>query len=166
MLAAMELSRAFEIFREEVVEVGLVTFGVCLLSAYIWFNVSGIALNPYEAPATLPVLGVVQNPRTLVLYGSLIILSMSLLLVASGWSARTARLSATWSAVIFLGFYSLAAAWGTSGLRNPSGFELWLPDIRPVQADLLQASVEEISEFSLGHVNAQPVTIFGVSSPA
>jgi len=166
MLAAMELSRAFDVFHEEVVEVGLVTFGILLLSAYIWFNVSGIALNPYEAPATLPILGVVQHPRTLVLYGSLIILAMSLLLVASGWSARTARLSAAWSAAIFFGIYSIAAAWGASGVRNPGGFELWISDARPVQADLLNQSVNEISEYSVGHIESQPVAIFGVSSPA
>ena len=166
VLAAMELSRALDIFRDEFMEVGLVTLGICLLSAYIWFNVSGIALNTYIAPTTLPIFGTVQNPRLLVFYGSLIILIMSLLLVASGWSARTARLSATWSAVIFLGFYSIAAAWGASGLRDPDGFELWLPDSRPVQTDLLNSSVDEISDYSVGHVDSQPVTIFGVSSPA
>jgi len=166
MLAAMEISRAVDIFPDEYTEVGIITLGICLLSAYIWFNVSGLALNAYAAPVTFPVIGVVQNPRMLVLYGSAIILVMSLLLVASTWSARTARLSAVWSAVFFFGFYSLAAAWGASGLRDPGGVELWLPDTRPAQPDLLISSVDEVSEFSVGHINSQPVTIFGVASPA
>jgi hypothetical protein len=68
--------------------------------------------------------------------------------------------------VIFFGIYSLAAAWGASGLRSPGGVELWLSDPRPLQADLLNKSVSEVSEFSLGHIDAQPVSIFGVSSPA
>ena len=166
MLAAMELSRALDLFRDELLEVGLVTFGITLLAAYIWYNVSGIALNAYTETTTFPILGTVQNPRLLVLYGSMLILIMSLLLVGSGWSARTARLSATWAAVIFFGFYSIAAAWGASGLRDSGGFELWLPDTRPVQSDLLNSSVNEISDYSVGHIDSQPVTIFGVSSPA
>jgi hypothetical protein len=95
-----------------------------------------------------------------------LILLMSIGLVAFGWSARTARLGTVWSLVIFFGIYSLASAWGASGLRSPGGVELWLPDSRPLHADLFSTSVDEISEFSLGHINAQPVTIFGVSSPA
>jgi hypothetical protein len=153
-------------YREEYLEVGVVVTAIVILAAYIWFNVSNIALNPYQVPATVPIFGVVQNPRYFVLYGSLLILLVSIGLVALGWSARTARLGAVWSFVIFFGIYSLAAAWGASGLRNPNGVELWLPALRPLQADLLRASVDEISEFSLGHIYSQPVTIFGVSSPA
>jgi len=165
-LAALELSHAFDMYREEYLEVGVVVTAIVILVAYIWFNISNIALNPYQVPATVPIFGVVQNPRYFVLYGSLLILMMSIGLVAFGWSARTARLGATWSFVIFFGIYSLAAAWGASGLRNPNGVELWLPALRPLQANLLRASVDEISEFSLGHIYSQPVTIFGVSSPA
>jgi len=165
-LAALELSRAFDMYHEEYVEVGVVVIAITILSAYIWFNISNIALNPNQVPTTVPIFGIVQNPRFFVLYGSLIILLMSIGLVAFGWSARTARLGAIWSFVIFFGIYSLASAWGATGLRSPGGVELWLSDSRPLQADLLSTSVDEISEFSLGHIDAQPVTIFGVSSPA
>jgi hypothetical protein len=108
----------------------------------------------------------VQNPRYFVLYGSAIILVVSIGLVAFGWSARTARLGTTWSFLFFFGLYSLGAAWGASGLRNPGGVELWLADSRPSQAALLRASVSDISEFSVGHDLSQPVTIYGISSPA
>ena len=165
-LAAFELSRAFDMYREEYMEVGVVVIAITILSAYIWFNISNIALNPNQVPTTVPIFGIVNNPRFFVLYGSLIILLMSIGLVAFGWSARTARLGTIWSLVIFFGIYGLASAWGASGLRSPGGVELWLPDSRPLQANLLSTSVDEISEFSLGHINAQPVTIFGVSSPA
>ena len=165
-LAAMELSHAFDVYREEYVEVGVVVIALTILSAYIWFNVSNIALNPNQVPTTVPVFGIVNNPRYFVLFGSLTIMLMSIGLVAFGWSARTARLGTVWSLVIFFGVYGLASAWGASGLRSPGGVELWLPDSRPLQADLFNTSVDEISEFSLGHINAQPITIFGVSSPA
>lgn len=165
-LAAMELSRALDLYRDELGEVGAVVFASFLLMIYLWYNLSGMALNPVEIPAVVPLFGEVARPRLLVFYGSLGILLISLGLVAFGWSARTARLGATWSIALFFGLYSMGAAWGASGLRTSGGVELWTPDARPLQADLLRASVEDLSEFSLGHIHAQPVTIYGVNSPA
>jgi hypothetical protein len=86
--------------------------------------------------------------------------------VAFGWSARTARLGTTWAFVLFLGVYTLGAAWGASGLRSNNGVELWTPDQPPAQADLLLSTVSDISEFSLGHTQAQPITVMGINSPA
>jgi hypothetical protein len=166
-LAAMELSRAFDVYREELVEAGVMVFVIFILMVYIWFNISGLALNPAAVPTTVPILGTVQNARAFVLYGLISILIVGFALVAFGWSMRMARLGATWSFAIFFGLYSLGVAWGASGLRNPGGVELWLAEsARPLQADLLRASVDDISEFSMGHIDAQPVTIYGVSSPA
>jgi hypothetical protein len=87
-------------------------------------------------------------------------------LVAFGWSPRTARLGATWSFSLFLGAYTFAAAWGASGQRTPNGIELWTPDQPPIQAELLVSSVNDISLFSLGHIESQPVTVLGVASPS
>jgi len=165
-LAAFELSRAFEMYREEYMEVGVVVLATIILSTYIWFNIANIALTPNQVPTTVPFFGIVQNPRYFVLFGSLTILLMSIGLVAFGWSARTARLATTWSLTIFFGFYGLGAAWGASGMRTLGGVELWTPDSRPLQANLLGASVAQVSDLSLGHINAQPVTILGISSPA
>jgi hypothetical protein len=41
-----------------------------------------------------------------------------------------------------------------------------MPDQPPTQAKLLLATVDDLSEFSLGHIHAQPVTVMGVQSPA
>jgi len=101
-----------------------------------------------------------------VLIGSLGLIVVFILLVAFGWSARIARIGITWSFSLFLGLYSLGAAWGASGLRNPGGVELWVSDPKPLQADLLIASVDDVSEFSLGHPLSQPVSIYGIDSPA
>ena len=166
-LAALELSRSMNIRSDERVEVGIVVMAVLILLIYIWFNVSNIAVNPYaQIPAVMPIFGEVQNPRYIILYGASAILIVCIMMVGFGWSLRTARLGTAWSFVIFFGFYSLAAAWGTSGLRNPTGLELWSPDPKPLHSDLLLTSVNDISEFSLGHINSQPVTIVGINSPA
>ena len=166
-LTALELSRVLNVRSEERVEVGIVVMAVLILLIYIWFNISNIAVNPYaQIPAVMPIFGEVQNPRYIILYGALAILFVCIMMVGFGWSPRTARLGTVWSFAVFFGFYSLAAAWGTGGLRNPTGVELWFPDPKPLHSDLLLTSVNDISEFSLGHINAQPVTIVGIDSPA
>ncbi len=167
ILSALELARAFDIHREDLAETGIVVVALSILLVYTWFNISSIALNPYNPlPTTLPFLGEVQNARAVVLAGSLLIVLVCIALVALGWSARIARLGTTISFSAFLAVYAVAAAWGASGFRNPNGFELWTSDPRVAQADLLLASVNDLSEFSLGHDQAQPVTVMGVLSPA
>jgi len=139
---------------------------------YIWFTVASIGLNPYEQFTTtpLPLFGrLVDLPfgaRYVVLFGASLILVVCISLVAFGWSPRTARLGMTWSFSLFLGVYALAAAWGASGTRTPNGVELWTPDQPPVQADLLLSSIRDVSLFSRGDIESQPVTVMGVNSPA
>ena len=166
-LASLELSYAFDLHREEYVEVGVVVLAILILLIYIWFTISNLALNPFnQFSAVLPIIGQVQNPQLVVVVSALAILVVCITLVALGWSPRIARLGTTFSLTAVIGLYSVGAAWGASGLRNPNGFELWTSDSKPLQADLLLASVDDLSEFSLGHPQSQPVTIMGISSPA
>jgi hypothetical protein len=172
ILAAQELSRAFDIFPEERTEISVVSGALLILLIYIWFNVANIGLNPYEhlTPTTLLLLNRLVTlpfgPRYVILFGALLILVVSVVLVALGWSPRTARLGATWSFSLFLGVYALAAAWGTSGMRLPNSVELWSADQPPIHVDLLVASVQQASLLSTGHITTQPVTVWSIQSPA
>lgn len=172
ILAAQELSRAFDVYPEERVEVGVVAGAILILLIYIWFNIASIGLNPYEqfSTTTLPIFNrMVELPfgaRYAILFGASLILAVCISLVAFGWSPRTARLGMTWSFGLFLGIYAIAAAWGASGVRLPNGVELWTKDQPPVQSGLLLASVRDISLFSRGDVASQPVTVMGINSPA
>jgi hypothetical protein len=172
ILAAQELSRSFDIYPDERVEISLVAGGIMILLIYIWFNVTNIGLNPYEQirSTAMPIFNrmveLPVGPHYVILIGAVLILVVCINLVAFGWSPRTARLGTTWSFSVFLGVYAFAAAWGASGLRTPNGIELWKPDQPPLHEELLISSVDEISLFSRGHIDAQPVTIMGVDSPA
>jgi hypothetical protein len=44
--------------------------------------------------------------------------------------------------------------------------ELWSADQPPIQSDLLLASIRDISLFSRGDIESQPVTVLGIDSPA
>lgn len=167
VLSALEFSRMLNVFPSERLEVGVVTTALLILLAYIWFDIAAIGLDPFNQFVTnIPVIGSIQNPRYAILYGALAILVACIAFVAFGWSGRIAWLGSTWSLVIFLTVYSFGAAWGASGMRYPLGVELWSTDREPSQADLLLASVRDVSEFSLGEDHSQPVTIMGIDSPA
>ena len=170
-LAALELSRALNIFAEERFEVGVVVLALMILLVYIWFDVSKIAMDPVSnlAATALPFFGrtiQLAGASYMVLLGAFLIMILCVSFVAFGWSVRTAWLGTTWALVIYLGIYSLAAAWGASGLRYPTGVELWSSDPAPAQPELLLASVDDVSEFSLGHDTSQPVIVMGIDSPA
>ena len=170
-LSALELARAFNIFAEERVEVGVVVLALTILLVYIWFDISKIGLDPHGqlSATTLPLFGrniQIGGAPYIVLLGAVLIIILCISFVAFGWSARTAWLGTTWAFVLALGIYTLAVAWGASGLRSPNGVEFWRTNQPPVQADLLLATVDDVSEFSVGHARSQPVTIMGIDSPA
>jgi hypothetical protein len=170
-LAAFELAQVFEMQAEERVEVGVVVVVLLIFLAYIWFDLSKIALDPRGqlGSTLLPFFGrnlEVKAAPYVVLLGVFLILILGISFVAFGWSARTAWLGMSWAFVLVLGAYTIAAAWSSSGLRAQNGVEFWIPDQPPVQGKLLLSTIDDISEFSLGHARAQPVTVMGVDSPA
>ncbi len=174
-LAALELSSHTRIFLEERREVAGMAALVFILLTFTWMNYTGIALDPLNPVNTtsnaIQVGGSIlfENlppTRYVLLISVLLLLVVSVLMVALGWSARIARLGAVWGLTLALGIYSLGMAWGASGLRTPNGWELWWPDKRPAQAGLLLATINEQSEWSTGDETSQDVTLLNVDSPA
>jgi len=174
-LAARESSNRLHAIPEERREVvGVVTLVVVLLF-FSWINYAGIALDP-----TNP-LNVTTNEirfgetvlvesfpptRYVLLIGVLLLLVVSIMMVALGWSANTARLGLVWGMLVVLGVYSLGMALGGTGLRTPDGWELWWPGAKPAQAEWLLATVNEQSEWSTGDVTSQDVVLLDIESPA
>ncbi len=174
-LVALEFSNHMCIFSEERREVvGMATL-VLLLLFFAWLDYAGIALdprNPVNVTSNVIQIGgkvLFKNlppTRYVLLFSVLLLLVVSVLMVALGWSARTARLGSVWGLTVALGIYALGMAWGATGLRTPNGWELWWPDKRPVQAELLLATVNEQSEWSTGDALSQDVTVLDIDSPA
>jgi len=174
-LAALELSNHMEIFVEERREVAGMSLLVFLLLSFAWLDYAGIALDPIN-PANLAsnVIQIGGNvlfsnlppTRYVLLISVLLLLVVSVVMVALGWSTRIARLGGVWGLTISLGLYSLGAAWGATGLRTPEGWELWWSDKRPDQVSLLLETVNQQSEWSTGDDMAQDVTMLNIDSPA
>lgn len=157
-LAALELARGFNIFPDERREV----IGVVLLTALIWL----FAWLDFAGLVWLPVNSREYVMRIWLLISALILLVLSLMLVAAGWSIRTARLGGVWGLTLVLGVLGFGGTLGSAGLRGLAHPEFWRPSSTPMQADLLQATVREISEFGVGNEFSAPVVIMGINSPA
>ncbi len=68
---------------------------------------------------------------------------------------------------IALGIYSMSAMTSAAGLRlMPNAFDLWRPGSNMPEADLLLLTVDQMSDWSKTNINAQPVTIAAIDSPA
>jgi hypothetical protein len=157
-MAALELTRYVDVFPEERIEVA----GVIFLTVFIWI----FAWLDFSSMVWLPIGSSEFIMRFWLLIGALVLIVLSLLLVAAGWSIRVARIGGVLGLTITLGIFGLGGAIGSAGLRGLSHPELWwLPSI-PMQANLLEATVSDLSDLGLGNDNAAPVVIAGLESPA
>ena len=157
-LAALELARAVNILPEERRQVMGVTGLIVFILFFVWLQFLSIT--------TLTFPSLEATNRIWLLFGSLALLVICVLLVGVGWSARSAQFGTIWGLAIALGVYSFAAMLGAGNLRATQDQEMWAADKTPAQADLLLSVANEMSDWSNTNINAQPVTIIGVNSPA
>jgi hypothetical protein len=157
-LAALELARHIDIQPEEWVEVGGVTLLTALILIFAWLDLATLLWQFVPSPEA--------SVRVGLFFGSLILLAVSLVLVAFGWSVRAAQRGGMWGAVIALGLYSLGATFSAGGLRATRTPELWSPGAYPAQADLVVSTLADLSEWDRGFVNSLSVTITDVRSAA
>jgi hypothetical protein len=158
-LASLELARSLNVRPAERREVlGAATLS-CVILVFIWLDL--LAMGRPGIPQDQSLV------RMWLLPGSFILLVVSLLLVAVGWSIRIARYGAVWGLAAFLGVYSFSALMAAAGLRNvPDSAEMWRPGAQLPMAGLLLDTVRDQSSWSNMDVDAQPVTIAGIDSPA
>ena len=157
-LAALELVRNIDIFPEERNEVGGVIFLTAFIWIFAWLDFAGMVWISASSREYLM--------RFWLLIGALFLLVMSLLLVAAGWSVRIARLGGVWGLALALGVLGFGGTLGSAGLRGLSHPELWWSPSLPMQADLLEATVRDLSEWGMGDDFSVPVIIAGLDSPA
>ena len=157
-LAALELVRNVFVFPDERAEIAGVVFLTAFVWVFAWLDFSGMIWIPTDSREYIV--------RFWLLIGALLLLVFSLLLIAAGWSIRTARIGGVWGLALALGVLGFGGALGSAGLRGLANPELWWSPSIPMQADLLQKTVNDMSEWSMGDDNAAPVIIAGVNSPA
>lgn len=157
-LAALELVRHFDLQPEERTEVGGVMVLTALILIFAWLDLASLMYIPVPSSEATVRIGL--------FFGSLVLLAVSLLLVAFGWSVRAAQRGGLYGALIALGIYSFGAGLAAGGLRAQPTPEMWSPGNYPAQAELLSETINDLSDWNAGYVNSLPVTITSVDSPA
>jgi hypothetical protein len=158
-LAALELARTLNVRPGERSEVLGVTVLAFLILVFIWLDFLGLMEGPASSDQAML--------RTWLMFGSFFLLVVSLLLVAVGWSIRVARYGAAWGLIAALGIYSAGAVTAAAGVRNlPDSVDMWRAGGNLPESGLLQTTVNQMSDWSLGEIHSQPVTIVAINSPA
>ena len=85
-----------------------------------------------------------------IIIGAFLLGIISLLLVAAVWSSNAARLGAVWAICIMLGLQLVSNTWGVAFLRPSSAQELWSYAPATGQADLLTATLSDLSSWNTG----------------
>ncbi len=151
VLAACELARLLSGFsgnRWAPFALALVVF---ILLVLFWLNLLGLGGAIIDLQASAMRLGLLAG-----LLGLIAILS---LLVGMGWSWDAARLGFVWGVCAALGLYGLSALWHATQLRAPGQYELWQPVPEARNADLLSATVRDLSEWNTGLTDEIDLTL-------
>jgi hypothetical protein len=157
-LAAMELSRHFDFQGRNLWQVAATTLVVTVFLVFGWLNVASLTNMDLSSPLT--------HTREWLLVAVVFLITLSLLLAGTGWSAAVARLGGVWAGVICLTLFSIGLSTGTSGMRQPLTAELWLPNPRAGRVDILLKVANQISELNRGDAAQLPLTILSLKSPS
>ncbi len=157
-LAAIELGHHFDFENRNRWELAGVMVLECSLLVFGWLNLAAVTTMTLDSQTA--------RMRLSLLVAVVLLVSLSLLLVRAGWSAATARLGGVWSAVLTLTTFTVAMSTGAAGFRQPLTVELWPPEPRTGQADVLLKVANQISDLNAGYAASLPLTILGVNSPA
>jgi len=157
-LAALELGRHFDLEGHNSWELaGVITLIIALL-VFGWLDLASVT--------TMDLTSSDARTRLYLIFFVALLIGLSLLLVGSGWSADIARLGGVWGGVLFLTAYTVSVMTGTIGLRQPLTEDLWLPEPRTIDADLVLKVADQVADWNRGSVASLPLTIAGVDSPA
>lgn len=157
-LAALELSRHLDVRAGERGEVLGVTALTFIILIFAWLDLASLAWSP-AVPGQ-------ANLRLGLFVAAILLLAVSLLLVSVGWSIRSARFGAVWGVSIVLVLLTLSAGMGAGHIRAGYSAELWDAGPYPAHADLLAATVDQLSQWGTGSDTDLPVTVLNLKSPA
>lgn len=139
----------------ETLGMSLLTF---ILLAFAWLNFTGAALVTFDAAAT--------QLRWLVTAGALVLLALSVLLVAFGWSKQVAAQGFFWGMLPALAIYSLALAAFAANLRPTATVEMWPTGPQTREIGVIATQAREISLMAHGADLALRIALVDVDSPA
>lgn len=141
-LASMGIAKYFRLTDAELFPAIGQAILILLLMALGWLNLAGLNLGS-GAQET-------DRWRWAIIGGTVFLGGITTLLIALGWSKKTAQQGLAWGLLLGFGFYGFSLMWGVSQLR-PTG-ELELIGIPPTSGNAgdFQATLGDLSEWRTG----------------
>ncbi len=158
ILAAREIGRHFDFEGVNIWVLALTFVVVAAPLVTAWLNLTIGNTMDLSTP----------DARNRLLFSALPLLAAVIiwLLIWLTWDAHAARLGGTWASVTLLTAYTVGVMTAAGGLRQPLTADFWQIAPRTAGADLVQKTVSQISDWNKGAVDALPVTVVNVHSPA
>jgi hypothetical protein len=111
-------------------------------------------------------LGTGQTLRWVSLGGAIVLIIIITILIAWGWSVKTAGNGLLCGVILLLVICSLSASWNAAGLGKRPDAELWRNSSYIQEEDLLATTLGDVSEWNTGHRLQIQVVVQNVESPA
>jgi hypothetical protein len=141
-LAALEVSNFLVPIQDGNWEtLGMAAFTIAILT-FAAMNFSSIALISMDQTAL--------QLRWGILLGSIVLLGLSVLMVAYGWSVAVAIQGSVWGTLIVFSVYSLSTALAAGGLRTYRTVEMWPVGPYTKQAENLVSQMNDLSRGKTG----------------
>lgn len=141
ILAGSELGRNFRVPEERLAVWGQAIL-VTVLLVLAWINLAGLDQAAFDTQ--------VYRLRWAVIAGVLVLIGITTVLVALGWSWIAAQRGLSWGLGVTLGLFVLANLWRASQLHANGENELWLPAPAVQQTGLLMDTLGDLAEFHTG----------------
>lgn len=158
-LAARELSRLLPVLLRPSIPVWIEAVLLLIIAGFIAVNFTGLISALQNNLPSAPL-------RGYVMVGALLLLLVSTILVAWGWTYNTVGAGLLRGGAIVLSVYTIAVLTATAGYHSLATSEPWYPPSRPEQADLLLHTVGDLSWNQTGNREGIEVVVAGVSSKA
>jgi hypothetical protein len=157
-LASLEVSNYLLPIQDGTWEtLGMAAFTISILT-FAAMNYSSIALSSMDQVAL--------QLRWGILLGSLVLLGVSVVMVAYGWSVTVAVQGSVWGLLVVFSVYSLSTALAAGGLRTYRTVEMWPVGPYTEQAESLVNQMNDLSRGKTGANASLDVTLAGVDSPS
>ncbi len=156
-LAAREFSRHLSAARSERLPAAGQALLAIIMGAFTWLNLMNLVNS-------------IGNAQTTGIYGGFIIgafllVGMTSVLIAWGWSWRVVRLGLVWGFTGLMVIYLGSAATAAGRYREIIALNPWVPDANLPRADLLMNSIDDFSRWRTGVIDNIDVVVVGVPSP-
>lgn len=159
ILAAKELGRILTWPVNNLRQVFLALVITVVFLVFAWLDLISLPTNAGNPE--------VFRSRVIMLAGAILIMTLSLFLIASGWESWVAKSGFIFGVIFLLGIFTIASGINAAGLRFPASADIWQKGSTFKHASMLEETMNELSVWNLEHKKNLDVTLLSdLNSPA